>query len=571
MLSITFFKKLAFPTLFFLFLFLLWEIIPLFFNHFTFILPAPSTIFSGIIKNFDRFKFHTIVTLKEILAGSLLAFLIAAPTAWLMNEYKAAKLTIQPLFVISQSIPLFAIAPIMIIWFGWSFTAIIIPTALMVFFPLALTLYQGLRATPHEWIEFFKLHKASKWKIFIKLSIPYCLPHLFSGLKISAAVAAIGAVTAEWTGAQEGLGMLIQESRRSTDLATTFGAIFFVVFLSLSLYLLTVIIEYFVCNKPKKCLSKKALLNFILMSLLLVSSGCSNDNTQENKSPQVKLLLDWLPNPNHVPIYAGIAKGFFEEKNISLQVQKIFDPSDTIPYITSNQTDLAIYYMPQTLQAVANGAQCKVIGKLIPTPLDGLLFLKSSHIHSPADLNNKVLGYSMGSLSTTYVQEFCDKLGIQLKNKVKIGCDLVAALSTKQVDVIQGVCWNIESEQLRALKLETDYFKITDLGIPSYEELIILANTTIYQNTTLVKAFQEALSKSIAFSKEHPDEAFALYLNANTDKMNYTQNWEEKAWKNTYPLFAESQTFDSEGWQNFANWMLAKKLISQSIDVRILQ
>ncbi|MDR3623591.1 MAG: ABC transporter substrate-binding protein [Chlamydiales bacterium] len=564
--------KIILPAAFFLSLILIWEAVASSFQNLTFVLPTPSKIFVGIIDNFDRFKLHTIVTLKEIITGSLLALVIAAPTAFLMHEFKTAKLTIQPLFIISQSIPLFTIAPIMVIWFGWSTIAIIIPTALMVFFPLTLTLYQGLNATPPEWLEFFKLHKASKWQTFTKLSIPYALPHLFSGLKISAAIAAIGAVSAEWTGAQMGLGMLIQDSRRNTDLTTTFGAIFFVILLSLILYLLTMLIERFVCHKKRISSTNKILASLLLLALLVGTTAC-NQKTLDPKpqTQEVHLLLDWLPNPNHVPLYVGISNNYFAEEGLSLRLQRLSDPNDTILYLTSLQTDLAIYYMPQTLQALERNAQIKVIGRLIPRPLNCILSIKNYGITKASDLNDKVIGFPVGSLSKAYIQELCETHDVHFKDSVRVGWDLIAALSTKQVDVVEGACWNIESEQLRALNLEPSYLPITDFGIPTYEELVILANASISQDIAFVEAFQRALSKSILFCKEHPNEAFAIYLKENPDKMKYTQTWEERAWKNTYPLFADNQAFDLLCWQNFANWMWERKVVSKPLNVSLLQ
>lgn len=544
-------------------LLIFWQLITIFFKDLLFILPSPIDIYLNLLQNWDRFSIHVIVTLKEMMFGLFLAFTIAFPTAWLMAENKTARLTIQPLFVISQSIPMFAIAPIIVLWFGWGFISIVIPTALMVFFPLVLTLYQGLNAVPQEMKEFFILHKATKLQTFFKLSIPFAQPYIFSGIKISAAVSAIAAVSAEWTGAQAGLGMLIQESRRDTDLVTTFGAIFLVVFVSLVLYTSTLMVEK-MC-KPSKKIKNFSFLIFIIP--LFVLSSCQNENLKENKTT---ILLDWFPNPNHIPLYAGVEKGFFKDENISLNIQKIYDPSDSIPYLTSKKTDLAIYYMPQTIRAKSKGANIKVIGSLIDKPLNCILYRKDSNITELKDLDNKIIGYAMASLNTLQLKKLCDEQKIIPKETICLATDLVSALTMRRVDATLGCYCNIEKEQLNALGIETGSFPINVLGIPDYEELVVLANENKGNDKVFVEAFKRALQKSINFSKKHPDEAFALYLKANPDKMQATRKWEEKAWMATLPLFSLNQNFNEEAWQSFSNWMINNSLIITEVSAKDL-
>jgi NitT/TauT family transport system substrate-binding protein len=552
-----------FPVICFSSILLLWQLASLIFKNLLFILPAPSDIYFNLIENWGRFSFHIKVTLKEMFFGLSLAFSIAFPTAWLMAENKTARLTIQPLFVISQSIPMFAIAPIIVLWFGWGFISIVIPTALMVFFPLVLTLYQGLTAVPKEMKEFFILHKATKIQTFFKLSLPFALPYIFSGIKISAAVAAIATVSAEWTGAQAGLGMLIQESRRDTDLVTTFGAILLVVLLSLFLYSSTLLVEKMF--KPSKKIKNYAFLLFIIP--LFALSSCQNESPKEEKTT---LLLDWFPNPNHVALYAGLEKGFFKEENIYLNIQKIYDPSDSIPYLTSKKTDLAIYYMPQAIRAKSKGADIKVVGSLINKPLNCILYRKDRGIKDLLDLENKVIGYAMASLNTLQLKKLCEEKKITPKETICLATDLVSALTMKRVDATLGCYCNIEKEQLSAMGIETGSFPISVLGIPDYEELVVLANEIKGCDKNFVLAFKRALQKSIDFSKANPNEAFNLYIKANPDKMQSTRLWEEKAWQSTVNLYSTSQNFDEQAWQAFSNWMNNNALIIHPVSAKDL-
>jgi ABC-type nitrate/sulfonate/bicarbonate transport system permease component len=207
------------------------------------IIPSPFKVFHRVIFHSSSFLVPMWVTLKEMLGGLLLAVVFAFPLGWLMSKKVWTRPLIQSFFVFFQCLPMFTLAPLMILWFGWSYVSILIPTALMIVFPLTLTFYRGLCATPQESVDFFKAHDATESQIFFKLKIPYALPHIFSGLRVSCAMAGIGAIAGEWAGAQEGLGVYIQECRRSFDMEALFGALGCLVLLSFAFYGLIHLVE----------------------------------------------------------------------------------------------------------------------------------------------------------------------------------------------------------------------------------------------------------------------------------------------------------------------------------------
>ncbi|MFQ5729593.1 MAG: ABC transporter permease, partial [Waddliaceae bacterium] len=231
------------PFLAFLCIFGCWEVFSRIYKDLLFVLPSPSNILFCIWERKDRFLFHTLVTLNEMAGGFLVAFLLAFPLAWIMTLWTASRIVLQPIFVVIQCIPMFTLAPIMILWFDWSYTAIVIPMALMIFFPLTMNIYQGLRSTPKHLVDYFRINEATTWQLFVKLQLPWALPNIFSGIRISTAIAGIGAVAGEWAGAQAGLGLLMLESRRAADLEVTFGALFCLTFLSMFLYIIMILLE----------------------------------------------------------------------------------------------------------------------------------------------------------------------------------------------------------------------------------------------------------------------------------------------------------------------------------------
>ncbi|WP_162268179.1 ABC transporter permease/substrate-binding protein [Waddlia chondrophila] len=519
-----------------------WEWMCLTSDLLQFSLPPPSKIINSLWTYRGRFLFHTISTFKEMAGGFALASVCAFPLAWLMARWKVMRAVLQPLFIFTQCIPMFALAPLMVLWFDWSYLAVIVPTALMIFFPLTMNLYRGLVSTPQHLLDFFRLHEATSMQIFWKLRFPWAVPYMWAGLRISAAVAGIGAVAGEWAGAQSGLGILMLESRRAAEIDVMFGALFCLSAMSFALYACISLFE----RNRLRLRGVMAALFFIVMI------GC-----QAADSGKTRLVLDWLPNPNHVPLYAGIAKGFFKEHGIDLEIKKIHDPSDPIPLLISRQTDLAISYSSYVLRAVNRGAEIKPVGILIEEPLNCLIYRKNLGIDSISDLNGKVIGYSLDGSETRLLRQLLQWNHVVPKELKNLQFDLVGSLAIGRVDAFYGGYWNIESEQLHMMGVDTDYFSISELGIPPIYELVVISR----RSGSSAEAFKKALQKSIDYSLEHPEEAFALYLDAHPDKSSSTRNWEKKAWLRTLKALPKSQSFDWERWEHFFQWMDAHHLL----------
>lgn len=540
--------------------FCVWESLSQSYERLQFILPAPSKIALVLWEHEDRFRFHTFATFKEMLGGFAIAFFIAFPLAWLMALFGPLRAIFQPIFIAIQCVPIFALAPLMVLWFGWSYIAIIIPTALMIFFPLAMSIYQGLCATPKHLLDFFKIHQATSWQIFYKLQLPWGIPHIFSGFRIAVALAGIGAVAGEWAGAQEGLGLLMLESRRAADVEMMFGALACVTALSLALYACAILMEKKVGRRHRKT-GMMIKHGVALLLFAMIFCGCDKKNEDLRETT---LILDWLPNPNHVAIYAGMDQGIFQAHGINLKVLKVIDPSDSIPYLVSQQVDLCLTYMPHTIQAISRGADVGPVGVLIKEPLNSLIFRKNEGISNLQDLNGAIVGYCVDGYQTGFLQAMLKNRDVGPKEWRNVSFDLVSTLGTRQVDVLYGAYWNIECENLRNWGIETDYFPLSDFGVPPYYELIFLArNQSKHASPEFVARFQKALQESIDYSVAYPDEAFESYLKVNPDKGLKTRQWEQKAWIKTLPTLADNQKMEISLWNTFVDWLVDKQLLKR--------
>lgn len=185
-----------------------------------FLLPSPRAVATTLIERRAFLLAHAWVTLSEILLGLLLGTLAGIATGAALAASRLARRWLLPLVVASQAIPVFAIAPLLVLWLGYGMASKIAMATLVIFFPVAVASFDGLSHTPAHWLDSARIMGASPLQLFWRVRLPAALPSLASGLRIAAAVAPIGAVIGEWVGAAEGLGfvMLQANARMQTDL-----------------------------------------------------------------------------------------------------------------------------------------------------------------------------------------------------------------------------------------------------------------------------------------------------------------------------------------------------------------
>lgn len=217
---------------------LLWELVVRLSGLPAFILPPPARVAGRLLEVLTDGSLarHTQATLIEIVAGLVLGGAVAALLGYVVAKSPALERALTPYIVASQSIPVVAIAPLLVIWLGPGLLSKVVVCALIVFFPLLINTVVGLRSVPAELRDLLRSLRASRWQTFVKLEAPAALPVLLGGLKIGATLAVIGAVVGELVGADRGLGFLVNVGRGQYDTALVFVAVGALVALALSLY-----------------------------------------------------------------------------------------------------------------------------------------------------------------------------------------------------------------------------------------------------------------------------------------------------------------------------------------------
>jgi ABC-type nitrate/sulfonate/bicarbonate transport system permease component len=202
------------------------------------VLPSPSRIAGALWQFRDAAAGHALPTLVETVVGFSAAVLLAVGAAVAMDRTQAVRQAVEPLLVASQTIPIVALAPLLLLWFGFGLFPKIVIVVLVTFFPVCIALLDGFRAVPSDAEDLMRSYGASDGQTFRKLRWPAALPAFFTGLRISVVYAVIGAVFGEYVGAKEGLGIWMQLSAKSFRTDLVFAAVLVTSLLSLTLYAL---------------------------------------------------------------------------------------------------------------------------------------------------------------------------------------------------------------------------------------------------------------------------------------------------------------------------------------------
>lgn len=226
-------------------LLLLWEGLVRWQSYPAFILPGPLVVARKfvVLATDGTLLRHSWVTLVEIALGLLLGLTSACLLGYLLGKNRAIERLVAPYIVVSQSVPIVAIAPLLMIWLGSGLASKVLVCALITFFPMLINTIVGIRSVDADLHDLMRSLRATRWQVFRLLEVPAALPVLFSGLKLSVILAVVGAVVGEFVGADVGLGFLINLARGVLDTPMMFVAILCLVIIAQSLYLSVVLLE----------------------------------------------------------------------------------------------------------------------------------------------------------------------------------------------------------------------------------------------------------------------------------------------------------------------------------------
>jgi putative hydroxymethylpyrimidine transport system permease protein len=202
----------------------------------SYMLPTPQDVGAALVGQRDYLFSNALVTVAEILLGLLFGTILGALAALLMTAIPPVQRWLMPVLVLSQAIPVFALAPLLVLWFGFGMASKIIMTVLVIFFPVTASLADGLRQTEPGWLDLAATMNATRLGVLWRVRLPAALPSFASGLRVAAALAPIGAIIGEWVGASSGLGYVMIEANAQVQTDVLFAALFILCVVAVSLF-----------------------------------------------------------------------------------------------------------------------------------------------------------------------------------------------------------------------------------------------------------------------------------------------------------------------------------------------
>jgi putative hydroxymethylpyrimidine transport system substrate-binding protein len=300
-----------------------------------------------------------------------------------------------------------------------------------------------------------------------------------------------------------------------------------------------------------------------VLALLVVLAGCgekSEPTAGGGEAEPLKVMLDWFPNPDHAGLYAAQASGEYERAG--LDVQFITPPDAAVPLklLQAGRVDLAISYEPDVLLARDQGAGIVSVGALVQKPLTSLMSVGTPGIASPKQLAGKTVGTAGIPYQSAYLDTILARAGVNADSvrEVNVGFKLTQAMLSKKVDATIGAFWNVEGVQLERAGRKPHMLRMENLGVPTYDELVLAAAHKSLDETgaSKVRRFLQATARGYELVRQDPEKGVSALLAANPDLERALTTASVKA---TLPVFFPADSEKPFGWQDPVQWALYEK------------
>jgi putative hydroxymethylpyrimidine transport system substrate-binding protein len=307
----------------------------------------------------------------------------------------------------------------------------------------------------------------------------------------------------------------------------------------------------------------------LLVALALSACGAKEDvTTTRGAVDRVDLVLDYLPNADHAPIYAAQQIGAFRDAGLDVRIRTPSDPAAPLKLVAAGQADLAISYEPEVLLARDKNLRVASIGALVQKPLTSIMSLKGK-VKTPKDLGGKKVGTAGIPYQTAYLQTIARASGVDPDSihEVNVGFNLVPSMLSKKVDATLGAFWNIEGVQLQRQHKDPTIIRMDEAGVPTYQELVFVANMDRLRQKgvgAVMRRFLQAVARGAKAVKADPALGADALVKADKDLDRATQLAQVKA---TLPVFFPTNPAFPWGYQNadewkaYGQWMLDHNLV----------
>jgi putative hydroxymethylpyrimidine transport system substrate-binding protein len=326
-------------------------------------------------------------------------------------------------------------------------------------------------------------------------------------------------------------------------------------------------------DQMRKIRALACALAALLAAGALAACGEKEDRLTPEGSKRVELMLDFFPNADHAGIYSAQANGGFEQAGLDVRIRQPQDPSAPLKQVAAGRADVAISYEPEVLRARDKGLRVVSIGALVQHPLTSIISLPRANVRRPRDLVGKRVGTAGIDYQTAYLRTILLEAGVS-PSRVRernVGFNLSSTLLARRVDAVLGAFWNYEGVQLQLERRRPRIIKVEDVGVPDYDELVLVANEdALERDSDKLRAFIGALARGTEQLRRDPEKGIDALLRANRDLDPKLQRASVRV---TLPLFLPPRGRpygwqDPAAWNRFAAWMRENKLITRLPDAR---
>jgi putative hydroxymethylpyrimidine transport system substrate-binding protein len=317
------------------------------------------------------------------------------------------------------------------------------------------------------------------------------------------------------------------------------------------------------------------LLTALAAAFTLTACGEKKDKLTpaSSASQPVSVMLDWFPNADHVGLYRGLSAGYFRDAGLSVRVQTPSNPATPLQLLAAGKIDVAISYEPELLLARDKGLPLVSIGALVQRPLTSIVSLGAKHITRPEQLRGQTVGDAGIPYQHAYLQTILQHAGVspQSVKEINVGSNLVPAMLSGRVAATLGAYWNYEAIQLRQLGRRVNVIHVENVGVPTYDELVLVTRENELANrTNVLRRFVQALGRGYQAVRSNPSAGVSALVAANPSLNPKLQLASVQATLSSYFPSGSNLPW---GWQNsrqwtaYGEWMLNHHLISNPASV----
>lgn len=316
----------------------------------------------------------------------------------------------------------------------------------------------------------------------------------------------------------------------------------------------------------------RTVLIAVSIAVLAIVAGCGERQGAVDEAPPpepFELALDWFPNPDHAGIYQALARGYFDDAGLDVRPQVPSDPAAPIKQVAAGRVDLAISYEPEVMLARDEGLDVVAVAALAHEPLTSLVSLGRGGIRNPRQLDGKRVATAGIPYQAAYLRAILEQAGLAEDdvNQVDVGLNLLSPLIAGRVDAVLGMFWNIEGVQLRQRGENPTVVPVDELGIPTYDELVLVASgDRVDEEPEAIRLFLAALERGTRDAADNPAAATTALLEANDDLVpRLTRAQVNRTLPVLLPRGRDAQYgfMEPEQWREFAGFMVDEDLIDE--------